>query len=86
MASQDSSEDEMFEAAKYANAYWYPRQTLVLATYFKVKERVEFSQVDARRVVSKDFSYLSGFNNIQQWLSSNGLLPQAPGGGNSCGV
>lgn len=86
MASQGASVDEMFEAAKYANAYWYPRQTLELATYFQARQGENFSQVDARQLVSQPFSSLSGYRNVHQWLSINGLLPQATGGGNSCGV
>jgi hypothetical protein len=86
MASQGASVDEMFQAAKYANAYWYPQQTLELATYFKAAQKADFAKADSRQLVSRQFSSLSGFQNVHQWLSTNGLLQQAPGGGNSCGV
>lgn len=86
MASQGASVDEMFQAAKYANAYWYPQQSLELATYFKAAQKVSFDQADSRQLVSQSFSSLSGFQTIHQWLSTNGLLQQAPGDGNSCGV
>jgi hypothetical protein len=86
MASQDASEDEMFQAAKYANAYWYPQQTLEVATYFKVSEKAVFDRADARQLVSQRFSSRTGFQTVHQWLATNGLLQQAPGGGNSCGV
>jgi len=86
MASQGASVGEMFAAAKYANAYWYPQQTLELAAYFQVRQNENFSQVDARQLVSQPFSSLSGYRNVHQWLSTNGALPQSPGGGNSCGV
>ena len=86
MASQGALVGEMFQAAKYANAYWYPQQALELATYFKAAQKVGFDRADARQLVSRSFSSLSGFQTIHQWLSTNGLLQQAPGGGNSCGV
>lgn len=86
MASQDTSVDEMFQAAKYANAYWYPQQSLELAAYFKASQKLNFDQVDARQLVSRQFSSLSGFQAVHQWLSAHGLLPQAGGGGSGCGI
>lgn len=86
LASQDASEDELYEAAKYANAFWYPQQTYELALYFEAAEGPEFSEVDPRKVVSQEFSSGSGFGNVHQYLATNGLLEQAPGGGNGCGV
>jgi hypothetical protein len=86
MASQGTSVDEMFEAAKYANAYWYPSQTLELAAFFQAKDKAGFSEVDSSQLVSQQYSSLSGFRNVHTWLSNNGVLPQAPGGGSSCGV
>jgi hypothetical protein len=86
MASQGASVEEMFEAAKYANAYWYPSQTLELAAFFQAKDKVSFSEVDASQLVSQQYSSLSGFKAVHQWLTNNGVLPQAPGTGSSCGV
>ena len=86
MASQNASIDEMFQAAKYANAYWYPQQTLELATFFNVTQKANFDQADSRALVSQRFSSGSGFQKVHEWLSANGQLPQAPGGGNGCGV
>lgn len=86
MASQNASSDEMFEAAKYVNAYWYPQQMLEVATAFKATKNVDFAQADAREVVSSQISSISGFQAVHQWLSQNGLLEQAPSSGGSCGV
>lgn len=86
MAFNGASEGEMFEAAKYANAFWYPRQTLELAIFFSASQKVGFSEVDARKLLSMQYSSQSGFQNVHQWLSTNELLPQVSGGGNSCGV
>ncbi len=86
MASQEASIDEMFDAAKYVNAFWYPQQTLEIATLFKANNQLEFAQIDARKLVGREYSSGSGFQAVHQWLSTNGLLEQAPNSGGSCGV
>jgi hypothetical protein len=86
MASQDASVDEMFTAAKYINAFWFPQQTLELAIYFKATQGLDFAKVDARQIVGTEFSSGTGFQKVHQWLATNGLLEQAPNNGNSCGV
>jgi len=86
MASQNATADEMFTAAKYVNAFWYPQQMLEVATVFKATQNVDFAQADARQVVSDKYSSGSGFRTVHQWLASNGLLEQAPSSGGSCGV
>lgn len=86
MASQNASEAEMFKAAKYVNAYWYPQQMVEIATYFNANQNVDFAQADAQQIVSQQYSSASGFQGVHQWLGSNGLLEQAPNNGGSCGV
>ena len=86
MASQGASVGEMFEAAKYANAFWFPQQSLELAVLFKMAKNVEFAQVDASQVVGQQLFSGSGFQAVHQWLAQNGKLDQAPSGGGSCGV
>ena len=86
MASQDASVDEMFEAAKYVNAFWFPQQSLELAVLFKTANNVEFAQADASQVVGKQLFSGSGFQAVHQWLVQNAKLDQAPNGGGSCAV
>jgi len=86
MASQDASEANMLNAAKYVNAYWFPQQTLEIATYLKANQKIDFAQADASLVVSRRYSSGSGFKDVHQWLVENGLLEQAPGSGGSCAV
>jgi len=86
MASQNASVDEMFEAAKYVNAFWYPQQMLEVATAFKATQNVSFTEADSRLVVSEQYSSGTGFQAVHQWLANNGLLEQAPNSGGSCGV
>lgn len=86
MVSQNATADEMFAAAKYVNAFWYPQQMLEVATVFKATQNVDYAQADARQVVSSQYSSGTGFQTIHQWLASNGLLEQAPNSGGGCGV
>jgi hypothetical protein len=86
MASQGASVDQMFTAAKQVNAFWFPDQTFELATYFKAVEGKDFRAVDARRMVGQDFMSGSGFQQVHRTLAARGLLPQAPGKSQSCGV
>ncbi len=87
MAAQDASTEEMFQAAKYINAFWFPQQTFEIALYFQAAEGMSFDEIDAKQMVSADFSSGSGFQRVHQWLDTNGYLNQSPGtGGSSCGV
>ncbi len=84
MASQGATTDQMYEAAKYINAYWFPQQTLETAIYLKTTQGVDFANADARLVVGKEFSSASGSAQIHQSLLTNGLLKEAPDQGGGC--
>lgn len=86
MVSQDASETDMLNAAKYVNAYWFPQQTLEIATLLKNIQAVDFAQAEAAQVVSSRYSSASGFSRVHQWLGENDLLEQSPNRGGSCGV
>ena len=84
MASQRASADEMFDAAKYVNAYWFPQQTLETAMYLQSNEGIGFAEADARLVVSEQFSSASGASMVHESLQANGLLKETPGQGSGC--
>ena len=84
MASQNASVDEMFDAAKYVNAFWFPQQNLETAMYLKANQNMDFADADARFVTGAEYSSGSGFAAIHQTLQMSGLLPQAPSQGGSC--
>lgn len=86
MASQNATEDQMFQAAKDVNAFWYPQQSLEIATLFQALQNVDFDHADARQIVSVRYSSGSGFQAVHSYLVSNNLLQQAPSQGGSCGV
>jgi hypothetical protein len=84
MASQGASADDMFETAKYINAYWFPQQTLETAIYLQLNEKIDFASADARLVVGNKLSSASGAGMVHEDLQARGLLKQAPGQGGSC--
>jgi hypothetical protein len=86
MAAQGADVDEMFEAAKYANAFWFPQQSQEIAMLLKVTEGKTYDEADARMLVSANYASGSGYAGIRQWLANTGHLEQPNQGGNSCGV
>lgn len=86
LASQGATLDEMFEAAKYVNAFWFPQQAMEVALYFQASEGLSFAELDARRAFGAEYFSGAGFGQVHRWLADNNLLPQAPGQGGSCGV
>lgn len=84
MASKGASTDQMFEAAKYVNSFWFPQQNLETALYLKANQTMNFKDADARLVTSAEFSSRSGSATVHQSLQTSGLLPQAPSQGGSC--
>jgi hypothetical protein len=85
MASQDISVDQMFTAAKYVNAFWFPQQALMTAVYLKADRNIDFAQAEARLATGREFFSASGANQVSISLQSSGLLPKTPGNGGSCG-
>lgn len=88
LASTDASVDEMLEAAKYVNAFWFPQQALEMAIFFETDqdESSSFRNASSALIVGKEMSSSSGFAALHQNLQTNGLLPQMPGSSNSCGA
>ncbi len=86
MASQNATLDEMFEAARYANAFWFPQQMLEVAIMIHIMQNVDFAQAGARLVVSREYFSAAGYQAVHRWLEANNLLPTAPNSGGSCGV
>ncbi len=84
MASKGASTDEMFQAAKYVNAYWFPQQTLETALYLKSKDGTNFVDADAKLVVGQKLSSASGSAMVHNDLQAKGLLQQETGQGGNC--
>ncbi|KKU92251.1 MAG: hypothetical protein UY21_C0003G0027 [Microgenomates group bacterium GW2011_GWA1_48_10] len=86
LAGSGASQDEMFNAAKYFNAYWFPGNYYDLAVYFKNKEGQSFDQIDPRILLSKDYSSASGWQKAKRWLVDRGIVQEPPKQGGGCGV
>jgi hypothetical protein len=83
MASQGASEDEIFQAVKSFNAFWFPQQYSVLATHF-ARQGQSWDKIDARELVSAQFSSSKGWAQVNQAVQSGGTgVPQAPSGAGS---
>ena len=86
MASSGATETEMYTASKYFNAFWFPGNYYDLALYFKNKEKINFSDIDPKLLLSKDYSSATGAQNVKKWLSQEGLVEEPPKTGGGCGV
>lgn len=86
MAADGATENQMYEAAKYFNAFFFPGNYYDLALYFKNKERMDFSKIPGQVILSKDFSSSSGWQNAKKWLANRGIEEQPPKQGGGCGV
>lgn len=86
MASQGASVEEIFEAFKYVNAFWFPQTYFDVAKYFQAKEGKDWAEVSGREVAGKDYSTPQGWQRVRGWLKSNNLLEEAPSDGGGCGV
>lgn len=86
MASQGAAVEEIFEAFKYVNAFWFPQNYFDIATYFKAKEGKDWKDIDSRQISSKDYSTPQGWGKVRNWLKTAGLLEEAPAGSGGCGV
>jgi hypothetical protein len=86
LAANGATEAEMMDAAKYFNAFWFPQQSIQVATFLKATTGLDFNEVDAELVVGPQTFSGSGFQGVYAWLGENGLLEEAPSQGGSCGV
>jgi len=86
MASNGASESQMYEAGKYFNAFWFPGNYYDIALYFKNKDGKSFRDIDAKTLLSKDYSSASGWQSVKQWLVDKGLVQQPPKQGCGCGI
>lgn len=80
---------EILELAKTANGFWYPQQYVEMALYFDVMEDLSWKGVPAERVLSAEFSSISGLHkNVRGPLASQGVLTGRwrNSGGSGCAV
>jgi len=86
MASRGATENQMYEAAKYFNAFWFPGNYYDIAVYFKNKEGKSFSQMPGQVVLGKDVSSAQGAQLVKKWLIDKRIEEAPPKQGGGCGV
>lgn len=86
LASNNATESQMFDAAKYINAYWFPSNYYEIALYFKNKDNKDFKDISGETILGKNYSSSSGWSNVKQWLVDHNIVEKPPQGGGGCGV
>lgn len=83
MVDQGFSDQDIYQAALAFNSYWFTNTYIDLAYYFEKEEGLSWSEVDAKRILSADFSSASGYQKIKSQI---GNVPGAKSSGASCGA
>ncbi len=86
MAKNNATENQMYEAAKYINAFWFPSNYYDIALYFKNKDGKSFAQEPGQAILSKEVSSATGAQNVKKWLTDHGVEEKTPQSGSGCGV
>lgn len=83
MVDQGFAEAEIYQAALAFNSYWFPQTYTDLAYYFKTREKIEWQDIDAKKVLGLQYSSSAGYRSIKQLIQDAPTLQQ---GGGSCGA
>ncbi|MBI2577569.1 MAG: hypothetical protein HYV77_01860 [Candidatus Wildermuthbacteria bacterium] len=84
--TQGLSEEELYKEALAFNSFWFANTYIETALYFKAVKGVDWKDIDAKLVMSKEFSSASGwYKNIHAKVQDLGLIPKQQGG-SGCGV
>ncbi|MFN8467899.1 MAG: hypothetical protein U0X20_20230 [Caldilineaceae bacterium] len=86
MAAHDATEAQMFEAAEYISAFWFPQEMVQAAAYFKLTKGQDFAALDPKRMVSREIFSTTGAQSGQKWLADGGRLGKPAQSGGACGV
>lgn len=83
MVDQGFSDTDIYKTALAFNSYWFPQTYMDLAYYFQTKEGLSWNKVDAKQVLSADYSSASGYSKIRKQI---GPVPGLTSDGGSCGA
>ncbi len=83
MVDQEFGDEEIYKAALAFNSYWFPQTYIDLAYYFKTKEKLEWKDIDAKKVLGAQYSSAQGYKGIKQLIQG---APTLQKGGSSCGA
>ena len=82
MASQGTSEQEMWDTALTVNSYWFPNNYLTIATYMKSKG-IDWKNVKPQEMLGAEYSSSRGFANIASQVTQP---EQQSASGSGCGL
>ena len=80
LASQGTSESEMYDQALVLNSFWFPDTYLNVAQYFQ-NQGTKWGKVDSKVALGVEVSSGAGYQNV---LAS--VQPRSGGSGGGCGV
>ena len=83
MVDQGYGEEEIYKAALAFNSYWFPQTYIDLAYYFQTKENKLWKDVDAKKLLSAEYSSSPGYQAIKREI---GNIPGTEQRGGSCGA
>ncbi len=85
-AAQGLTEEDLYREALAFNSFWFPTNYAQLGVYFKAVKGIDWKDVDAKSVLHKDLSSVTGwYTNVNKPLQELGLLPQVKIG-SGCGT
>ncbi len=85
--AQGLSDADIYKTLLDFNSFWFQQEYVETALYFKVIKNTDWSAIDPKLILTKDYSSISGWSkNVDAVVSKiPGLIPQTQTGG-SCGV
>ena len=83
MVDQGFSEDEIYKASLMFNSYWFPQTYIDLAYYFQTEENTLWEELDAKELLSAQYSSAPGYQAIKEKI---GDVPGTESRGGSCGA
>lgn len=82
MVAKNLPDDEIYKNVLKLNSFWFPGTYLTTAEYFAT-QGVTWDKVDAKKVLSAEFSSSTGAAKITQQVAP---VPASGGGGRGCGA
>jgi hypothetical protein len=72
MASQDFTEEEIYDAFIKFNSFWFPSTYIQNGLYFKIAEGKDWQDVDKKIVAGGQFSSVGGAQSVRSYLQELG--------------
>ena len=79
MASNDSTEEEMYKVAFQVNSLWFPDTYSAIDQYLKMNSR-SLASADPEEILGTEYSSASGYANILSQIQTPENKPNTGGG------